>query len=904
MVSPTDPTRCVAPPAGEPNTATVEPSADGSFTFFGPPGYYQVTVSHPDHETIPGEFAAQVPAIDHQCLGEFTGFPPTRPVVFADQPVYQLRNESASLLPAAYFRTLTDTWRLLRLRSVVTIEVRTDQLLDLPGDVLGDLLPGANVVFGLDDDANLTTPPATPLVNGPVAGGRVVVDAGGGVLPGLYQVRVSATDYYPLAFNVRVVPGGNPVTIQVPLPRTGGRIAGVVQAINSEQDPVLAPVGVVVSDAYDAPDPVVTNGTLGTVIDPASPADETAVTTPPGLLASYLFEGLGTGSHVLTFSDAGPAYPDTPGPIDVDVLGPATVDADPAVYGAANRTGTVTVTSTGNVLGAVVTLLDPDATTVTITLTADVCGVTPPPPPTPARATECTVELPPLPPETDPYEVSVSKTLYATDTESVVVPPGDPAVDIPIALTLAGSLARLNGQVRRVEQEGQTDALFAPSGTTVRLLQIAGDGTATPVATTTTASDGSYQIDATANGTYALDAALTGYAGRRGATFVIGSGAGALTPLGEEATVPAASEASIEKVATVTVDVSGTGLDVSTVTGVAIASGTGAPAATTPGARSGNRFTFSLDPAWSYQFRFTSTDGFLPAVVPAAAIGVDIGQDGDDPDYPVTMQPRAITGTVTGIVTGQPAGTVRVVTATGAQVGGAVDIAADGTYTLPGPFAVGDHRLVAEQLGGGRGTATANVATVDSPSVTQPITLSPRDVAVTFTSTPAGAAISVTASGSPALVVSGTAGTALTVPENRFPISYVASLAGYVSQTGSGVALAVIEPADTRWNAGTLTMTGPAVTLPGRTIGGSVSGATTANGAPGATVRAVGAAGTVVGAVAEGVTGSFTLPGPFGLDDYTIVAEQTGVGRDTASVEIDDGTDPSVTDVSLDLDPR
>ena len=65
---PNDPTTCVAPP-GPVVSATVEASADGSFIFFGPPGYYEVTVSHPDHETIPGEFAAQDPAIDHQCLG-------------------------------------------------------------------------------------------------------------------------------------------------------------------------------------------------------------------------------------------------------------------------------------------------------------------------------------------------------------------------------------------------------------------------------------------------------------------------------------------------------------------------------------------------------------------------------------------------------------------------------------------------------------------------------------------------------------------------------------------------------------------------------------------------------------------------------------------------------------------
>ena len=98
--NPFDPAQCglVSGPA-----ATVVASADGSFEFFGEPGYYRVTVGHDDHETIPGEFITQQ-GLDLECQNPDIPQPfPLPPLPggpqFGDQPVYQLRERPGPRAP-------------------------------------------------------------------------------------------------------------------------------------------------------------------------------------------------------------------------------------------------------------------------------------------------------------------------------------------------------------------------------------------------------------------------------------------------------------------------------------------------------------------------------------------------------------------------------------------------------------------------------------------------------------------------------------------------------------------------------------------------------------------------------------------------------------------------------------
>ena len=61
--------------------------------------------------------------------------------------------------------------------------------------------------------------------------------------------------------------------------------------------------------------------------------------------------------------------------------------------------------------------------------------------------------------------------------------------------------------------------------------------------------------------------------------------------------------------------------------------------------------------------------------------------------------------------------------------------------------------------------------------------------------------------------------------------------------------------------------------------------------------------GTTIGPVATGVTGAYTLSGPFPPNTYSVVAEELGRGRDVEGVTIDDDTSASPAGVDLTLAP-
>ena len=253
----------------------------------------------------------------------------------------------------------------------------------------------------------------------------------------------------------------------------------------------------------------------------------------------------------------------------------------------------------------------------------------------------------------------------------------------------------------------------------------------------------------------------------------------------------------------------------------------------------GGVFTYANDPAWSYRFRFTSTQGYAAVTEPPTAdppiepaIGAEVART-------ATMTPR----TIEGAVTGGAGGTVRLVSgplSSPTLVAGPAAIEADATYTIPGPIPAGAYTLVAELTGTGRGTLPVTVALTDGNLTGLNIALAARTVTIGFTKTPAGATVTITPATGGA--ITGT-GTSFDVTEDRFPISYVVSSPGFISSAPVSRAITTVnQAADVRWNATALTMTAAPVTLSARTISGTVTGAS-ADGRIGAGGRPAAAAG-------------------------------------------------------------
>ena len=131
-------------PAGPVVTATVEASPTGSFMFFGPPGYYEVTVEPPrprgDPRRVRRPGAGDRP---RSASGRVPTFPPA-PGPAVPEPARVPAPQRDDQPRRGVLPDPDRPWQLLRLRSVVTIEVHTDSA---PADAGGRSLPGANVMI-------------------------------------------------------------------------------------------------------------------------------------------------------------------------------------------------------------------------------------------------------------------------------------------------------------------------------------------------------------------------------------------------------------------------------------------------------------------------------------------------------------------------------------------------------------------------------------------------------------------------------------------------------------------------------------------------------------------------------------------------------------------------------------
>ena len=767
----------------DPVDAFATPGNPNGFSISGPPGYYTIEVDHPNFD--PPD-STPLPTTD--LCGEipFQSPPPI-------QPVYRMRNLT--------IRTPVLSWVLPIIAGDLEVTVLNDTTAGTPVDAASVL------VEGLDGTDVATVPTGT-------TGIALIPD----LLPGSYRVSVTKTGplgeaiYFPVIFGISVGFGGDQIDATVPFPRIGGAIVGSVGAVNSEGDlvcdplcdVVVAPVDVAITRAYDAPDVIVdgalvpnqsltTGGPAVTVTPPVAPST--------GAPHTYESRGIPTGLHTLTFSDESPTYT-TPPAAEVTVVGFTPVPAPVRNYVAVDRTVVVTVRTdpAGLAVGAVVRLTHADGDDEPRTIAAGDCSDAP---------QVCTIEFTGVAPELTAYQVSVTKALFTTFTGSVAVAPGDPTVDIEVPLvTLAGSVARIDGFAEQRDADPPAGQAPLGSGGTVQLFTAPDTGSPVLVATEDSiGTNGAFSFDITDRGPYRVRVSrpgTPGYATRESAVFRIDRGPAGVIDLGQTHLLPTIV---VPRRATVTVLV--TGPDGATVTGTNLATGPGTPTISAP-TRSGSTFTFLVDPGFSHQFRFTSTAGYLPITVPDPAQAFPTGANpAPDPNFTAAMEPRTIGGTVSAAGP-SPGATVRATQNGTTAVGDSVTTT--GNFTLPGPFPAGPYMIVAERLGFGRATAAVSVADVNAGNVdvTTPLALSARTVNVTFASLPPGATIVVTRSDGG--IERGTTAAAIPVPENLFPISYVASLAGHQDVSATGVQLDV---SGTTWTQpGPLAMTVPTIPLP------------------------------------------------------------------------------------------
>lgn len=818
-----------------PLAAVPTPGSPDFFTVSGPPGYYTITVSHPDFGP-----PTTVPSTD-VCPNGLSPF---------IQPAFRIQNGTTN--PRSV--TLSSgsnrlAWTLPVTTAALVVDVRNDTVAGAP-------VAAATVV--------VTPADGDPITRSTLPTGTVRIE---GLLPGAYEIAVRKTGpageilYFPVIFDVTIARGGAGVNAVVPFPQIGGGIDGAVGAVNSAGRPVPAPASVDVTRAYEAPDVVVNGTATPNTNDPGAP--QTVAATPPtdpasGSPLTYQLRGLASGLHTITFSDETPAYA-APTAVEVDVIGFTPIPAERRNYVAADRVVTVSVTSVpaGEVVGAVVTLTSPSGQVFTVPLTAT--GV--------ARFEN-------VPPELTDFQLTVAKPLFTPVAQVVRVSPGTGVLDVPV--TLRGSSAVVAGQVDLLQAVGSQGPLAGASAQLVRV------STGLPVGPpATTDASGAYRIPVSEPGQYVVRVTATNVASRDSAPFGV--------VLGQTTPVPTIV---VPRLATVVVDVLGP--PGGSISGQALPAGTAPPTPQLP-ARAGRTFTFTLDPDYDYRFAFTSSAGFAPVTVPATATGIDPGQRLTLPD--ASMPVRTVSGTVTGITAS--GATVRATT-DGTTVFNQIEATpATGAFTLPGPgsgndagFPPATYTLVAARFGVGRGTATVPVAATTPVVTGVSIALGARPVNVTFTSVPTGSAIVVDGAAGGRYTGTG-GGPAIAVPENQFPATWTATLAGNVAQSGT---VTFTDPGSTSWQSTSFALTVDPITLPARTVTGTVSAAST--------VRAVREGTTTSVGAAVPATGAFSLSGPFPVGDYTVIAEQLGTGRATAAAAVPTEATGSVAVGTLTLQPR
>jgi hypothetical protein len=702
-----------------PITAAVDPTDPSGFSVSGAPGFYTIAVGHPHYQPLD---PAEAPPPDLVSLG-----------------AYRMTNGTPN--------DITAPWLL-------DIEPGILDITALENTINGGVVGGAAV--------GITGPNGYSANLNAGSDGRLVVDD---LLPGTYRITIrrlaaGEDEFFPVIVTVVVPEGADDAArtrvVRAPLPRIGGWLAGTVSAENLEGNLVPLPV-VTVGRTYTPPDvhtgtpagaPLVTIANEATEGDINRPSGEpnpsvTVAADPAGGPQRYLFSNLATGAHQLTFSTAAPGYQGVAGVTEsvTDLVppDPGEVNVDPVVFVADNRGIDVTVETPGGVrvTDATVTLTHPDGDPA-VPVTANVNGV---------------YTFTGVPPEIAAYTVTVIKPLHTDTAASVTVSPG--TGNVAATVVLPADRAVISGVARKQQtasssgpltNEGFARLIALPAGTEVASIIPDGQGRYT------------FEVNAADLATqYQVRVDLNGFASRSSAPFTPVLGIANVVP---DVVVPA--------LATFNVTVSGAPGDATTVVVAEPASQAGV----TP-TRSGQVFSFRVDPGFAYRFT-VSASGFVSETVPDTA---QMPAPGQTVALAAALDPRTITGTlspgVAGIGVRARSGGTEITATSGSG----------GTYTLSG-VGVGTWTIVAERAGTGRGVIERTIASNASASVTgADIELDPRPVSVSFSTSPAGASVTLLDGTTP--VATGTVSPLTGATEDDFPLTWSATLAGHDPESGN-----------------------------------------------------------------------------------------------------------------------
>ena len=806
-------------------TVTFDAADLSKFTITGPPGYYRITVAHPNFQapTSSPTAATQVPV-------------PPLVVVDGTSPsgLYRMDvSDSAHLTPNT-------------LSSAFVLPVKPGFIDVVASDGTAPLA-NATVDIYAGHGANLLTAPVIASGFTDISG-HFINDSPSLLNPGAYTVAVRYSTPLQQNFPVIVdvtIPRGNLVAartthVQATLVEIGGGISGNIAAfnsINTAGHEVPVPNSVTISRTYHS-----IGGNVDSINVPNQAADSSTTTVTGGTTTPvpFSFTSLPRGTHTLHFSAA------------TGYTTPA--DADVAVVGTANTAaGTFTYVANDAVVDVLLTTTVPSAGTpindarVTLQLTGGPVIT-----PTSFNTATGLYHFANVPPEVGDYRLLITHPLYVTVDQQLSV--GVNAGTITQPFTLVPSSAQILGTAYL--QDTAAGPATRAVGATVTLL----DSTNTQVGSAVTlTSSGDYVFTISTPGNYTVRVSKSGYSTRTAAlTGVVLGTAVRPTP-----------DILIPKYASLSVTVSPANKVKSTLNAAATA--TGYPTVTGVCSSSTAVCVFNqLEPNVSYLFTFNATDFNSGTITYSPAIG-------DTATNTITLTQRKLTINVnTADVDSNDAKT--------ATVSAVMDV--DLTTTLTPTHASGSKAYVFDPIS--LGTGTVSVSKTGYRSQTAAISAGTSDLAIDvdlrglatasgFTRLPSGAAVSgstVTAtriSPTPVITKTATSGTGGNYSFTGLDTG-TWQITGY--KVGVGADSLDTNLVITPTSATTIPPLGDLTLVP-RTV--SITGNVTFAGAPavGATVVAT-RSGVTVTATTDGA-GAYSIS-PVDVGTWTISAYQAGKG--------------------------
>jgi hypothetical protein len=793
------------------------------FTVTGPPGYYRITVVHPNFQ------AAASSPVD---------LDPTTPAGLYRMDVSDAAHPTSNTLSTDFVLPVKPGF------------------VDVTASDGSALLSGDTVDIYAGHGANVDPVTGTPIASGTTdVNGHFVNDSTVVLNPGAYTVAVRSPlqQNFPVIVDVNV-PRGNTAAartthLQATLAQIGGGISGNVAAfnsINTAGHEVPLPASIRIDRTYHS---ISANVDSLTVANQA--ADESFTTLTGGGTAAvpFSFTNLPRGVHTLQFSAA--AGYTKPANADVTVVGVANTAVVPAFeYVATDATVDVVLTTTVPAAGTPVS----DAT-VTLQLTGGPLIT-----PTSFNAATGLYHFANVPPEVGTYRLLITHPLYLTIDQPLSV--GINAGTINQPFTLVPSSAQILGTAYL--QDTTAGPATRATGATVTLynsLTVFNNTTQVGSPITPLGSTGDYVFSVSSPGNYTVQVTKSGYSTRTASLSGVVLGT-AVRP---------ATDIVIPKLASadVTVSPNTRGLRTTLTASAAPVSGS---SPTVSGSCTGNPAVCSFDPlepTVQYVLTFNATDyntgtiTYTPAIGEAATKAITLSQrnltinvntaDVDSND--------AKTATVTAVMDADPATTLTPVHTAGTKA-----------YVF-NPASLGTGTVTVSKTGYRTQTAAIPAGTTD---LSIDVDLRGLASASGFVRLPSGTAVSSATVTATRISPSAVTKTATTGTGGSYSFTGLDTGTWQISAYKVGVGADTLDTnlTITPTSATTIPPLGD-LTLVARTV--SITGNVTFSGAAAVGATVVATRGGVTVTATSGAGGAYSIS-PVDVGVWTISAYQAGKG--------------------------